>query len=55
MQNSIIIMYMYKLTYTAFEETRCMLSDVGVVVMARLRGGGKMRGPNDFLAGEPEI
>jgi len=31
------------------------VSDVGVVVTARRGEGGKRRGPNDFLAGGPEI
>ena len=46
--------YVYIPLYPAFEETICVLWDVGVVVKAHRRGEGG-GGPNDFLAGGPEI
>ena len=51
------IYHIYVPLYPAFEETRCVLSDVGAVITARRGGGAKWRGggPNDFLAGGPEI
>ena len=43
-----IACYVYIPLYPAFEETRCVLWNVGVMVMAHRRGGG---GPDDFLEG----
>jgi len=48
MQNTIFCIRLYP----AFEETRCVIWDVSVVITAHRRGRG---GPNYFLAGGPEI
>jgi len=41
-----IAYHVYISLYLAFEETRCVLWDVGVVVMAHRRGrGGAREGP----------
>jgi len=51
MQNSII--YVYIPLYPPFEETRCVLWDVGVVVTAHRRGGEGAR--MTFLQGGPKF
>jgi len=48
-----IACYVYIPLYHAFEETRCVLWNVGVMVMAHRRGEGG--GPDDFLAGGPKF